>query len=75
MQNSLITNYLTAKSVCQCGHSGDGLKSEHGDRPYSNGHGACKVPGCNCDQFTWLAWTPAFESLLRVVKSLERGDL
>lgn len=35
--------------VCTCGH----LKSEHGGL---NGHGACPVLECSCNQFTWAAW-------------------
>lgn len=44
-----------AKSVCHCGHTGDGLKSQHADR-LAAGHGACKVPGCKCEAFTWKAF-------------------
>jgi len=40
------------KSICTCGHTGDGPNSQHADR-YGLGHGACKVEGCNCKQFTW----------------------
>ena len=40
------------KSICTCGHTGDGPNSQHADR-YGIGHGACTVEGCNCKQFTW----------------------
>jgi len=40
-----------AKSVCICGHTGDGLLSEHEDNLLAKGHGACKE--CDCQKFTW----------------------
>ncbi len=46
------------KSVCECGHTGDGAGSQHegGEHPYwflAEGHGPCNVEGCKCVQFTW----------------------
>ena len=40
------------KSVCTCGHTGDGPNSQHADS-ISHGHGRCTVEGCDCEQFTW----------------------
>jgi hypothetical protein len=37
-------------SYCTCGHIGD--KPDESDHDGYNGHGACKVKGCNCNKFT-----------------------
>ena len=50
--------FIGPKSMCGCGHTGDGMDSQHDDR-YSAGHGACKK--CTCKQFSWTAWTPEFK--------------
>lgn len=36
------------KSMCKCGHAGDG---EHSDHAGAIGHGKCFC--CNCVKFTW----------------------
>lgn len=62
MSNALKWN--APKSMCRCGHSGDGENSQHG--PSTNvhgtvlaeGHGPCKH--CDCTKFTWADFTPAF---------------
>jgi len=41
---------LGPKSMCRCGHTGDGPNSEHANA-IALGHGACTQ--CNCVQFTW----------------------
>lgn len=48
------------KSICMCGHTGDGKDSQHGDPrvgkafiPGLEGHGACRVRRCPCAKFTW----------------------
>jgi hypothetical protein len=38
---------------CKCGHTGNREDSQHGPR-FAPGHGACKVRGCGCAQFTWV---------------------
>lgn len=53
------------KSLCGCGHSGDGPDSDHRDDygpDVSPGHGRCLVKGCGCTKFSWLTWTPAFKA-------------
>jgi hypothetical protein len=50
------------KSICYCGHTGGGGVSQHADR-YEQGHGACKIEGCPCVQFTWEKWTPEYKRL------------
>ena len=57
--------FVGPKSICSCGHTGDGPNSQHADR-YAEGHGFCQVTGpdkattCSCRQFTWVKWTPEF---------------
>ena len=41
------------KSICRCGHTGDGPNSEH-DARYAEGHGPCLR--CDCPQFTWARY-------------------
>ncbi len=50
------TEWNAPKSICRCGHPGDGPNSDHAAR-FAEGHGACRVTGCACPQFTWLRWT------------------
>ena len=42
------------KSVCRCGHTGDGGNSAHLDT-LQKGHGPCT--DCTCKQFTWQSFT------------------
>ena len=55
---------MQPKSICTCGHTGDGPNSEHGAKVLPNGHGACLVEGCDCRQFTWAGFTPEFQEEL-----------
>jgi len=51
------------KSICRCGHTGDGDNSEHTDVGQP-GHGGCRIHGCRCDCFVWNGFTPEFEAKL-----------
>jgi hypothetical protein len=65
-----IATFKGPKSLCKCGHTGDGglisatsptpVGSDHGGLV---GHGACCVKGCGCKKFSWDTWLPAFEPL------------
>jgi hypothetical protein len=61
------------KSVCQCGHTGDGAASEHADTALAvlgmqvKGHGRCLVPGCACERFTWGRFNDVFQAALKRV--------
>jgi hypothetical protein len=55
------------KSLCSCGHSGDGAYSQHRDI-LQRGHGACKVKGCTCELFSWAGFTDMFKAKLALVK-------
>lgn len=53
--------YQKAKSWCFCGHMGDGPDSAHLG---FNGHGACSMEGCDCEQFTWKGFTKYYQRLI-----------
>jgi hypothetical protein len=50
------------KSICKCGHTGDGSNSEHteGEQGVAPGHGHCLVNRCKCSKFTWAKFTKTF---------------
>lgn len=54
-----MSNWMGAKSICTCGHVGDGEFSEHVGL---NGHGSCKF--CDCEKFTWKKFTDDFKKHL-----------
>ena len=54
------TEYPKPKSICACGHLGDGPYSDHRDL-IQPGHGGCKIPGCSCVRFSWKRFTKAYE--------------
>jgi len=64
--------YWKGKSKCTCGHLGDGAPSDHLDHLQA-GHGPCTVQGCECQQFSWAAWTEDFEAFLKI--DLDQGQL
>lgn len=49
------------KSICSCGHIGDGNVTDHAGL---QGHGPCAE--CPCCQFTWAGWTPEYERSIQV---------
>ena len=61
---------VNPKSICTCGHTGDGGNSEHDDAALGSlgapGHGKCKVPGCTCQHFQWKEWTEKAKDELQV---------
>lgn len=61
-----IASYGAPRSVCSCGHTGDGPDSEH-VASITDGHGPCKM--CNCPGFCWDTWSKAFEAYLDNAKS------
>lgn len=52
------------KSLCTCGHTGDGVGSDHAT-VLLPGSGACMEDDCSCDHFHWAGWTPEFEKALK----------
>lgn len=67
--DNLRETWRTPKSMCQCGHTGDGHDSDHGSdsaiiSQLSPGHGRCSVKGCGCKHFSFKAFTPEFQKAL-----------
>lgn len=60
--------YKRAKSLCTCGHTGDGPNSNHFDGGFVQGHEACRVKDCGCPRFTWTAWCAEFAAALNKIK-------
>ena len=67
-----IPVYNGPKSVCRCGHLGDGKSSSHAALrvngvpiPVVHGHGECMVPGCDCKKFTWKAFTESYAAFIK----------
>lgn len=60
--------FRSFKSMCFCGHPGDGEGSSHAG---IIGHGRCMVEGCDCIQFTWQRFTDDF---LLWVKDNAKGE-
>ena len=60
------TLYNGPKSVCVCGHlgDGDGLTKEGNPSAHAGlkGHGMCVHGRCKCVQFTWDGYTREFEN-------------
>jgi hypothetical protein len=72
MANSLPAfGQLYPKSVCYCGHTGDGNNSDHANT-LSFGHGPCLVIGCLCSQFTWADWTTAAKEIIKQDRITQR---
>lgn len=56
--DSMIYSALQPKSICTCGHDGDGARSAHCG---FGGHGSCNYDGGSCcGQFTWSRWHPDY---------------
>lgn len=49
------------KSLCFCGHLGDGPNSSHAG---PIGHGVCTVIGCRCQKFIWAKFTRYGQELM-----------
>lgn len=57
------------KSICTCGHTGDGARGQHRDGGWGvKGHGSCSVKGCACTRFSWAQYTDMFKAKLAEVK-------
>lgn len=67
MQDAMAYSATAPKSVCGCGHTGDGAKAQH--LGYG-GHGACNATPldgrneCQCAKFTWAGWTPEYKQFM-----------
>jgi len=64
----MAKGFRMPKSICTCGHSGDGNNSFHADDhgpEIAPGHGACIRAGCDCKQFRWAVFTTIYARTLR----------
>jgi len=63
--------FVGPKSICLCGHTGDGTNSDHSTLIGSSedGTGECLVNGCDCTRFTWGRFTKKFHNFLERSKS------
>ena len=68
MAKSKGKKFVGPKSLCTCGHTGDGEGSDHGNEYGNFGSGACKVTGCTCARFTWKGWLKKFERFMESQK-------
>jgi hypothetical protein len=55
------------KSICKCGHTGDGANSQHAGE-LARGHGSCLAPDCKCEKFSWAGSTEEFTQFLAQVE-------
>lgn len=67
LEASIAYSEKAPKSVCSCGHHGDGNNSWHADNGPAMGHGACGHAGCCCPRFTWAGWTPKYAEYQRTI--------
>ena len=70
MDQGPLKAFAGPKSICKCGHLGDGNFSDHEDALIDRGHGKCKV--CDCKMFEWRRFTPAFTEVLN--KAINNQD-
>lgn len=63
MMNEMDRLGQGGKSICSCGHLGDGVNSQHQDT-FQAGHGRCRMPGCDCSRFTWVAWNREIATMI-----------
>lgn len=61
--------FVGPRSLCVCGHTGDGERSQHGNENFNSGSGECLVNGCGCARFTWKGWTKKYENFLERSRS------
>ena len=55
-----MSEYQEPRSICKCGHTGDGRNSQHDICARVEGAGMCKVKGCDCSRFTWKNFIDKF---------------
>lgn len=62
IQDSMIYSASVPKSICTCGHTGDGARSQHTG---FGGHGSCIFgDACGCGQFSWKGWTREYKRFM-----------
>ena len=58
------------RSVCRCGHLGDGEGSQHAG---AGGDGKCLADGCGCERFLWDRFVPELEPRLLSLRGQADG--
>ena len=66
MNKGPLKVFVGPKSICQCGHLGDGEGGDHEDGIFLKGHGRCKI--CDCSMFQWKRFVSSFEELIGKVQ-------
>jgi hypothetical protein len=69
--------FIGPKSICTCGHTGDGDESEHYDLVFDEsgsklqlGRGICNIVGCDCEAFIFSRYTKKYEHFLESNKKV-----
>ena len=59
--------FVGPMGICECGHTGDGSGSEHGNSPLNGrGVGACFL--CRCQKYVQMRWTRKYQNFLTMMK-------
>jgi hypothetical protein len=62
LRESMLFSAMEPKSICVCGHTGDGAQSQHAG---FGGQGGCVFDGgACCDKFTWKRWTREYQQFM-----------
>jgi hypothetical protein len=69
VMREVSARFKGSKSICQCGHDGDGTGGGWHAGP--RGHGACSAHGCDCQKFTWAMYTRAFNDAVTAARLRE----
>lgn len=76
-EQEVSMRYQGPRSICKCGHTGDGVDSEHDSiiheevSEWEPGCGECNI--CGCRGFKWVAFTDEFIAY-RKEKMMEDTD-
>jgi hypothetical protein len=62
--------FVGPKSICMCGHTGDGEGSQHDNGVAAPGHGKCLVSACSCSQFSWARFSKKYENFVALRKGV-----
>jgi len=62
VQEVVYTPSVEPRSICSCGHTGDGMGSQHDADPVTGnaGLGPCQMPGCPCVGFQFDHFTEKY---------------
>ena len=71
---SALEVFVGPKSICKCGHLGDGYPSDHEDSQITKGHGRCRILGCSCERFSWKRFTQSFTEVIDKIKGKANED-